>query len=112
VDESSPVDLGFLEELFGADRGIIKSMIDEFLIATFDDMKAIGEALKTREPEMLRETAHRIKGATRTIGAKKMVEIAYAMEMAGKNGDWDIVENNISLFTEEIDRLTNFLEEL
>ncbi len=112
VDESSPVDLGFLEELFGADRGIIKSMIDEFLIATYDDMKAIGEALKIREPEMLRETAHRIKGATRTIGAKKMTEIAYAMEMAGKNGDWDIVENNISLFTEEIDRLTNFLEEL
>jgi HPt (histidine-containing phosphotransfer) domain-containing protein len=55
------------------------------------------------------DTAHRIKGASRTIGASALGEVSACIEAAARAGDWASVIGNLDAFRREVARLNAFL---
>ncbi|MBI2177532.1 MAG: response regulator, partial [Candidatus Tectomicrobia bacterium] len=108
----APVDPAVIGELFGNDRALIQAMLKEFLEATAADAKALGGALQSRSAERVREIAHRIKGAARTLGAKALTDTATALESAGRGADWPAAEQGLERLRGEMGRVARFAESL
>jgi len=72
-------------------------------------MEMVLEAIRERDFAKLELYAHRIKGATATIGAKTVSQIAAELEQAGKNEDLEIAQSLIEQVQAEVDSLLFFL---
>ena len=86
----SIIDLSVLTDLIGdVDQEQIKEALNMFWDSVQtgpDDILAAIEAGNARE---LRETAHSLKGAAASVGAKSAADQLLALEMAAKDANWD-----------------------
>jgi HPt (histidine-containing phosphotransfer) domain-containing protein len=62
--------------------------------------------------ELVTHASHRIKGASRTVGAMGLAAVCERLERAARAKDWQGVKANLGAFHREIDRLNKYVEEL
>jgi HPt (histidine-containing phosphotransfer) domain-containing protein len=55
--------------------------------------------------------SHRIKGASKMIGAMDLAAVCERVECASRAGDWLAVRSNMGAFEHELERLNNYCEE-
>jgi HPt (histidine-containing phosphotransfer) domain-containing protein len=60
----------------------------------------------------VRRLAHRIKGASQTMGAQALAEVCDRIETAGRLPDWTHVSEQMSEFESELQRLNAYLDSL
>jgi HPt (histidine-containing phosphotransfer) domain-containing protein len=73
----------------GGDRRLLKEVITLFRSDLPSYVRRIGSALKRRDGEALRMTAHGLKGALATVGSERGREIARELEQLGATGRFD-----------------------
>ncbi|HEX5129542.1 MAG TPA: Hpt domain-containing protein, partial [Usitatibacter sp.] len=61
------------------------------------------------DPALVAATAHRIKGASRSVGAAAMGEASEALEAAARRGDWVELRARLAEARREADRLSAHL---
>jgi CheY-like chemotaxis protein/HPt (histidine-containing phosphotransfer) domain-containing protein len=69
------------------DPSLLTQIFTSFLSDGADRINALGEALDGRDTELLRKTAHVIKGASANIGAHSVTDIAQKLELVGETGN-------------------------
>lgn len=74
-------------------------------------MEKIVAAISDEDSANLELYAHRIKGATASIGAKAASEKAAQLEQAGRNDDLEMAQSLIEQAQAEVDSLLSFLSE-
>jgi signal transduction histidine kinase/DNA-binding NarL/FixJ family response regulator len=79
IDESA------LDELTGGDEALNRDIVTRYLQALGDDLEAVWEALRDGDADALRRQAHRIVGASRTVGAHAVAEQAARLERAAQS---------------------------
>jgi CheY-like chemotaxis protein/HPt (histidine-containing phosphotransfer) domain-containing protein len=76
------IDLGALDLLTGGDEASSRAVLDDFVETTQRDLETLRAAIdERRAPDVLR-SAHRIKGAALTVGARPMARVAQVLEEA------------------------------
>jgi PAS domain S-box-containing protein len=70
----------------------------------------LEEAVSRRQTELAGDLAHRIKGATGSVGGRALHDVAAIMESAGKAGDLVALESGLLQLQDEARRLMNALE--
>jgi HPt (histidine-containing phosphotransfer) domain-containing protein len=91
---------------------------EEFFIELLHDLVELGkecltqlrEAVETSDSELLRKTAHSLKGASGNLGAKGLQSLAFELEKMGKDNN---LNDSISLVNQiegEIILLTDFMK--
>jgi HPt (histidine-containing phosphotransfer) domain-containing protein len=55
--------------------------------------------------------SHRIKGASKMVGAMALAAVCERLERASRAGDWPVVRANMGAFEHELERLNYFCEE-
>ena len=85
------LDLAFLIENFGDDREMLKEILDGFVEAAEEDMTALTEAVTGIRAEDVKLVAHRLKSASKTVGATALADSFFAMERAGADADWPTI---------------------
>ena len=82
----SPIDegrLAHLRQLEGPDgSSLLPSVIDSFVGRSADLLEAIRRAVDTGDADLLRNTAHELKGASANIGANHVATVCGELEVA------------------------------
>jgi CheY-like chemotaxis protein/HPt (histidine-containing phosphotransfer) domain-containing protein len=86
-----PLDADRLAELTGGDHQLMAVLLGDFIDSTRIDLAALDESVVARDPDGVRQSAHRMKGASRVVGADRLAAIAQQIEHRAAHGvdDWE-----------------------
>jgi HPt (histidine-containing phosphotransfer) domain-containing protein len=95
-----PVVIARLRALAEAtEPSLIGQIFTSFLSDGAERIDKLQNALDGSDPELLRKTAHAIKGASANIGAHRLADIAQQLELLGKESSM----NGVAVFIEQIE---------
>jgi HPt (histidine-containing phosphotransfer) domain-containing protein len=105
-----PVNAAALAELSGGDRGVEQDILREFRASNDADARALEDALTRRHlPDIVR-AAHRIKGASRMVGAEDLAAVCAAIEQGGRADDLPAVLAQAEALRAALSRLNGYLD--
>jgi HPt (histidine-containing phosphotransfer) domain-containing protein len=84
----TPLDPGVLDTLTGGSREAAREVLDDFLATTARDVSALIAARDAGDLAQLAREAHKIKGASRLVGAGELALAASELELAAQHADW------------------------
>ncbi len=76
------IDRSALDELTGGDEQLNRDIVTRYLQALSDDLDELWQALRDGDVRGMRRQAHRIAGASRTVGAHDVAAQATLLEQA------------------------------
>jgi CheY-like chemotaxis protein len=109
--EGVELDAAALDELTGGDPVLAASLVDDFLETSRSDLGALRDALQARRGIDVRRQAHRIKGAARIVGARRVERLAERLERAAdahaddQGGDWAELDQLTTRLVLELERV-------
>jgi len=108
-DSDRIIDRGALTELTGGDSGLAAAILLDYVDSLQGDLSALSGALTDASAEEVRRTAHRIKGAGRTVGATEVARLAAGLETAASIpvDDWHLLRStaeNLEVAAAEVAR--------
>lgn len=80
-------DYAQLDAITGGDAEFEKEVLEEYLLSAPNDVAKLKNAIGASDSAAVGATAHALKGASATIGAKGFAAIALELEQAGKKAD-------------------------
>lgn len=107
--EEPPLDTHTLAEFTGGDASLRREILRQFIASHEPDTIALRAALNDGDSSRIAEAAHRVKGASRMVGAQPYAEVAERIESAARNNDQNTVNNCIADFEKEQARLSAYL---
>ncbi|WP_051228876.1 hybrid sensor histidine kinase/response regulator [Paludibacterium yongneupense] len=107
----SPVDRSMLEVYSNGDLSIEYAILCDFQQANRDDVDVLRHALESLDSAKITWAAHRIKGASRMVGAVALGASAEAIEMAAKSGHPDKSKGLLPVFEEQLAHFDRWLEQ-
>ena len=110
TESSSPVDWVFLLEAMGGDGDILSEMAQLFLEFSPDQVRAVEDAIKLGDPDLLRSAAHRIKGSLAQFHVKVAWQLAAELEEHGQQGEVTLAQELWPTLREEVDRVRQAIE--
>ena len=91
-DAGSVVDPTFLRETFGEDDALIAEILGDYRGPAAKAMAEMAAAMESRSASEVAMAAHKLKSASRTIGANALAEFCRRLEDAGNAGDWQEID--------------------
>jgi HPt (histidine-containing phosphotransfer) domain-containing protein len=104
-----PIEPGPLAELTGGDQAMARDILLEYKTANDADVAALTEALARQDLPAVVRAAHRIKGASRMVGAGALAAVCTSIEQAGRQADWPAVAAEKDRLRREVERLNAYL---
>ena len=86
------VDPAFLRDSFGDDPELIAEILGDYVQPALDIIAEIDAAYSAQLPAGIVAAAHKLKSASRSIGAEALADLCERLEAAGKAVDWDAIE--------------------
>lgn len=80
----------------GGDAELLQEMAQLFLEEYPSQMDAIRSAVELRDPRAIERSAHSLKGSVGNFGAEAALNAAFSLEMIGRNGNLQEVENALA----------------
>jgi HPt (histidine-containing phosphotransfer) domain-containing protein len=91
-----PLDWNALRENCAGDESLVNEVLELFRQEAEQLLADVRTAVNSGDAVTIKRTAHRLKGALVSLGARPSVEAARALELAGTSGD---VSSCSALFT-------------
>ncbi|MDO8958993.1 MAG: ATP-binding protein, partial [Rhodocyclaceae bacterium] len=85
-------DPAVLTDMVGEAPALQREMIASFFTHGGQTLSEVRAAYEKREARPLARAAHKLKSATRAIGALELAQLAAVLEAAGNNADWRVAE--------------------
>ncbi|MDN0075802.1 ATP-binding protein [Crenobacter sp. SG2303] len=95
-----PLDQAMLAVYSEGDLAVEKDILRDFLTSNDDDVEGLRQALRQQDAEQMAWFAHRIKGASRMVGAGALGQSAEVLEKVGKAGTLASGQEQEAFFTE------------
>jgi HPt (histidine-containing phosphotransfer) domain-containing protein len=73
------------------------------------DVVALLAAIDARDLGQTIQVSHRIKGASRSLGARPLGDVCQRIEQAARGGDWLSIAANRGALLHEVNRLNDYL---
>jgi HPt (histidine-containing phosphotransfer) domain-containing protein len=111
IKQTAPplLDASVLHEITGGDTDLEREVFRRFLAENNSDVAGLHKAVETRDTLQATHAAHRIKGASKTIGASALGEVCGRIEAGARSNDWSAVMGDLDAFRREVARLNAFL---
>jgi len=105
ADRRVTLDRGALAVISGGDPTMERAILDDFRRINEADAQALRQAVAKRDLDTVRRASHRIKGASRMVGAAWLATVCERLEKASTTGDWPAIRADLDAFRGAIDRL-------
>ena len=92
TDADAVVDPAFLCDSFGDDAELIAEILGDFRGPATKAMAEMAAAVESRSASEVAMAAHKLKSASRTIGANALAEFCRRLEDAGNAGNWQEID--------------------
>ena len=101
------------EALAGVDGDVelLRSLAGMFIDDAADYLNAIRNAAEARNPDGLRKSAHKLKGALTNFSAGTATAQAYRLETMGRKEDFSDLDQQLLLLKETVDDLLKILND-
>jgi len=106
------LDPSVLAEVSAGDSSLEREIILRFYGENVADVRTLERAFRANELEELTRCAHRMKGAARTVGAKRLAAACESLERAGRSNDRAGIEASLGGLNEELARLDTHVQHL
>ncbi len=106
------VDRAVLAAISGGERSIEAEILADFRRVNDDDATALRLAVELHELPQVTNASHRIKGASRAVGAGPLAAVCEILEQASRDDDWPTIASNMGSFDLELERLNRYCEEV
>ena len=104
----APLDRSVLASITGGDTAAEREILMDFRRASDDDAAVLRRAVdKSNIPEVT-TASHRIKGASKMVGATALAAVCEQIERASRANDLHAVRSNMGTFQEELERLNHY----
>ena len=101
----SPIDRSVVAQVSGGDAALEREVFAEFTRVNNQDAAVLAGACRARDAARLIQAAHRMKGASRTVGAGALAEVCAQLEAAARANDWATINANLEPLRREMARL-------
>jgi PAS domain S-box-containing protein len=108
---ASPLDRTALAGLTGGDVAAEREILMDFRRVNAMDAAMLKRAVAESNIREVTTASHRIKGASKMIGAMGLAAVCERMERASRADDWPAVRANMGAFEHELERLNHYCEE-
>ena len=108
---AEPVDRSMLAAISGGDATAEREIMTDFRRVNDDDAVMLKRAVDRSDIPEVTRASHRIKGASRTVGAIALAAVCDRLERASRVSDWKSIEANMGAFHHEMERLNSYCEE-
>ena len=112
VPDAGPIDRDRLAEVSGGDVAFEREMLADFRDSAVADAEQLAMAVKADDCGTIVRVAHRIKGASRAVGAVQLADISEQMEEAARTQDLAAIAAAGEPLFREIERLRKHLATL
>jgi len=92
--QASVVDPKFLRDTFGDDDETILEIMQDYIDPANETVGEIRSAYSAHDAAQIGAAGHKLKSASRSIGADGLADICARLEAAGKSDDWPEIERN------------------
>jgi CheY-like chemotaxis protein/HPt (histidine-containing phosphotransfer) domain-containing protein len=110
--DDGPIYITKLAEISAGDKAFERELLADFRNAADDDAKQLGAALESGDCDQITRVAHRLKGASRTVGAMVLATLSERMEMAARSSDRPAIGAIKDPLFQEVERLRSHLANL
>ncbi len=107
-----PLDRAVLAGISGGNVGVDREILADFRRVNDDDALSLTLAVERADLPQVITASHRIKGASRMIGASGLASVCETLETASRANDWTTVQANMGSFHRELARLNTCCEEI
>ncbi len=87
LDHPPPLDPAVVESLAGGDAAAAQAVLADFLASTAQDLASAEAARNAGDLGELARQAHKVKGASRMVGALELAQCAEQLERSARAGD-------------------------
>ena len=108
-DSGSPVDRSSLLDLLGGDSDALPGFIELFQSEFARLRGELERAVDHGSEELLRQTAHELKGIVLSFGAESLAEPARRLEVMGANRDLNGAQQQLEALDREMERVRSAL---
>jgi HPt (histidine-containing phosphotransfer) domain-containing protein len=106
----APVDRSVLDEISGGDVAAERHILTEFRRFNDEDAAMLQRAVADGDTGQVTHGAHRIKGASRTIGATGLAAVCEHLEHAGRAHDWEAITVHMVAFQRELECVNAYFD--
>jgi len=92
--QTSVVDPKFLRDTFGDDDETILEIMQDYIDPASETVGEIRSAYSAHDAVQIGAAGHKLKSASRSIGADGLADICARLEAAGKSDNWPEIERN------------------
>ena len=106
------VNIKALTDMFGEDMDTVKEILGEYVQPSRDIIGEIDAGYEAHDADAVGKAGHKLKSSSRAIGADALADLCFALETAGKGGDWDEIRKLHPDLHPTFDAVVVFIEEL
>ncbi len=111
-DSTCPIDERMLKDMFGDDEDTFKEILQSFIgpsEAIIADLMAAHGVLSATE---IKAHAHKLKSSSRSIGSNRMADICAALEAAGGQSNWGLIDEELPKLEPEYQKVKSYIDSL
>ena len=112
ADEVPVFDTSVLAPLAQARSGAVEQILREYRLSTANDARELRELIERGDNAAIGQLAHRMRGASQSVGAQGLASICDRIERASHSYNWKSVESQMSHFESELQRLNEHLDSI
>jgi CheY-like chemotaxis protein/nitrogen-specific signal transduction histidine kinase/HPt (histidine-containing phosphotransfer) domain-containing protein len=109
---AGPIDASVLAEISDGDPDAERDILQRFRTYNSEDANLLINAVVKADLREVNHASHRIKGASKTIGAMSLAAVCERLERASRANDLHTVTANMDAFSEELDRVNTYVSSL
>jgi HPt (histidine-containing phosphotransfer) domain-containing protein len=103
--QTIPVDLSDLLTALRGNLSILDKIIEHLKISSRKQLDLMHQAIMEQDFELLKKTAHTMKGSLSNFGPSKAVELAITLETSGKAGNLSGASDTYDALCDEVDKI-------
>jgi HPt (histidine-containing phosphotransfer) domain-containing protein len=109
VPDASPIDWGTVLEDIGGDEGLLRELVEAFVVTYPETLQEIRQALNRDDLRTISRAAHKLKGAVSNFGfgpafeaARNLEEMALSARLAATRVTMAVVEQEFVSLAEKL----------
>jgi len=107
---AAPLDRSVLAAVSGGDAAAERDILTDFRRVNDEDAAMLKQAVSNTDIAQVTRATHRIKGASKTVGAMGLASVCENIEHASRANDWTKVKAGMGAFHQEWMRLNAYLD--
>lgn len=112
INTAIPVDRSVLAAISGGDETIERDILIDFRRINDEDATMLKNAVIKHDTPQITRASHRIKGASKMVGAIDLAAICELIESASRTDSQTAIDASMGVFSYELGRLNTYLDSL